>query len=358
MSQLYDGERQRPRSGARASAGMPPPRRKSPRNGGSGRGRASGRTRGSYDRRRRRSRGRGRLLMLLGVVVLIVVLAVVGKVLRSGGKTQTQPVTTPTSGVTLTAGRTRAQIGKLLQQQGVKGSYVKATVSSALLDPIAYGAPKDTPTLEGFLWPGNYVLRRPWTISELVSDQLQAFKRNFAAVSTKYAQARGLTPYDVVIIASLIQGEALLPGDFGKVASVVYNRLHLGMYLGLDSTVAYATGNYGDLTAKDLASGSAWNTINHKGLPPTPIDNPGAAAIETAATPPTTGYLYFINKVCGNGRLLFTASYARFLVWSGRWQRALRKAEKDGGSAEFCTAAKSGTTTQKPASGKPAGKSS
>jgi UPF0755 protein len=296
--------------------------------------------------------------MLVGVVVLIVVLAVVGKSLRSGGKKQTQPITTPTSGVTITAGRTRAEIGKLLRQQGVKGSYVKATVSSSLLDPTAYGAPKSTPTLEGLLWPGNYVLRRPWTISELVSDQLQAFKRNFAAVSTKYAQARGLKPYDVVIIASLIQGEALLPSDFGRVASVIYNRLRLGMYLGLDSTVAYATGNYGDLTAKQLASSSAWNTINHRGLPPTPIDNPGAAAIEAAAMPPTTGYLYFIDKVCGNGRLLFTSSYSRFLVWSGRWQRALKKAEKDGGSAEFCKPAKGGAQAQKAASGKPAGKSS
>lgn len=307
-------------------------------------------------------------MLLIGVVVLIIVLAVAGKALRSSGRKQSQPVTIPTSGVTITAGRTRAQIGKLLQQQGVKGSYVDSTVSSPLLDPTAYGAPKNTPTLEGFLWPGDYVLRRPWTISELVSDQLKAFKRNFAAINTKYAQAHGLTPYDVVIIASLIQGEALLPDDFGKVASVIYNRLRLGMYLGLDSTVAYATGNYGDLTAKQLASSSAWNTINHKGLPPTPINNPGAPAIEAAATPPTTDDLYFIDKVCGNGKLLFTSSYARFLVWSGRWQRALKKAEKNGGSAEFCKPAKSGTSSQgaastsgsatKAASGASAGKSS
>jgi UPF0755 protein len=117
---------------------------------------------------------------------------------------------------------------------------------------------------------------------------------------------------------------------------VIYNRLRLGMDLGLDSTVAYATGNYGNLTDRDLRSRSPWNTTNHPGLPPTPIDSPAIAAIQAAAHPSHTDYVYFINKVCGGGALRFTASYSQFLVWSDDWSAAVAKAARNGGNAEFC----------------------
>jgi UPF0755 protein len=120
------------------------------------------------------------------------------------------------------------------------------------------------------------------------------------------------------------------------VASVIYNRLRMGIDLGLDSTVSYATGNYGELTEAQLHSSSPWNTTNHPGLPPTPIDSPDLAAIQAAAHPTRSDYLYFINRVCGNGALRFTADYQQFLGWSAEWNAAVLRAQKHGGSPEFC----------------------
>jgi UPF0755 protein len=238
--------------------------------------------------------------------------------------------------VTIIPGHSRKQIQKLLHESEIRGSYLKATERSTLLDPTQYGAPAKIPSLEGFLWPDTYNLRKPVKIGPLVADQLAAFKRNFAQVNLNYAKSKNLTGYDVLKIASLLTAESMKAGDAAKVASVIYNRLRMNMDLGLDSTVSYATGNYGDLTEKDLQSKSPWNTTNHAGLPPTPINNPDLAAINAAAHPAKTDYVYFINKVCGNGALRFTARYSRFLHWSALWNAAVEKAAKHHGSPEFC----------------------
>jgi UPF0755 protein len=246
----------------------------------------------------------------------------------------------PTLSLTVIPGRSRKQVQAQLRARGVKGDYVRATIRSPELDPTRYGAPRNTPTLEGFLWPDTYDLRRPAKIGTLVKDQLERFKQEFAKVDFKYAASKNLSPYDVLKIASLITQEAMLPKDLPKAASVIYNRLRLGMELGLDSTVAYATGNYGTLTEKDLHSRSPWNTTNHLGLPPTPINSPDLQAINAAAHPAHTRYLYFINRVCGNGALRFTSSYQQFLGWSNDWNTAVAEAARNHGDAEFCKGGK------------------
>ncbi len=238
--------------------------------------------------------------------------------------------------LTIIPGRSRRQVQSQLRSDGVRGNYLRATISSPLLDPTVYGAPPSTPTLEGFLWPDTYSLRKPVQLSALVADQLKRFRQEFPKVDLSYARSKHLTGYDVLKIASLISEEAQLPRDLPRAASVIYNRLRLGMDLGLDSTVSYATGNYGTLTAKDLNSSSPWNTTNHPGLPPTPIDNPDLQAINAAAHPSHTNFIYFINKVCGNGALRFTSSYQQFLGWSNDWNNAVTVAAKHHGSAEYC----------------------
>jgi UPF0755 protein len=250
----------------------------------------------------------------------------------------TPPPPVPVTEVTIIPGRTRRQLDGLLRSQGVRGSYLRSTISSPDLDPIAYGAPKRTPSLEGFLFPDTYQVREPISIPALVADQLRRFKQQFAKVDMRYARSKNLTPYDVLIIASLIEGESRLPSDGPKVASVIYNRLRAGIDLGLDSTVEYATSNYtGNLTAADLNSRSPWNTRNHRGLPPTPIDSPSLQSINEAAHPAKTNYLYFVNKVCGNGALAFTPSYQTFLRLSADYQSAsARAARRRGASPEFC----------------------
>jgi uncharacterized YceG family protein len=107
------------------------------------------------------------------------------------------------------------------------------------------------------------------------------------------------------------------------VASVIYNRLAAGMPLQIDATTRYATGNYtSPLTVSQLSSPSPYNTRIHKGLPPTPIDNPGLASIEAAAHPAHTNYLYFVVKPCGGGEHAFASSYAQFLGYVRQYQKA------------------------------------
>jgi len=247
----------------------------------------------------------------------------------------TPPRAAKTTNITIAEGRTRAQINALLQAQGVKGSYVAATRSSPLINFAAYGAPRHTPDLEGFLFPDTYQLVNPISIQKLVGDQLATFRQQFRSVNLGYARSRHLTPYDVLIIASLVQGEAATAHDQPLVASVIYNRLRLGMPLQLDATTRYATGNYTKpLTQSQLNSRSPYNTRNHKGLPPTPIDNPGLAAIEAATHPARTNFLYFVAKVCGNGSSVFESSYKQFQADEAKYQQA--RSARGGRSPERC----------------------
>jgi uncharacterized YceG family protein len=248
----------------------------------------------------------------------------------------TAPPAAKTTNLTIIEGRTRAQINALLGSQGVPGSYFAATRRSPLINFAAYGAPRHTPDLEGFLFPDTYQLVEPISIQKLVNDQLTTFRREFAQVPLGYARSQHLTPYDVLIIASLIQGEAATARDQPLIASVIYNRLRRGMPLQLDATTRYATGNYTKpLTQSQLNSRSPYNTRIHNGLPPTPIDNPGLAAIEAATHPARTSYLYFVAKVCGNGSSVFESSYKKFQADVAKYQRARRA--RGGRSPERCS---------------------
>lgn len=235
----------------------------------------------------------------------------------------TAPPAAKVTEFTITPGRTRTYIADKLRSEHVPGDYLKATKRSRVLSPTAYGAPASTPDLEGFLFPDTYQLRVPVSVGALVTDQLQDFRRRFKAVNLSYARSRHLTAYDVLIVASLVQAEAQAPRDFPLVASVVYNRLKDNMRLEFDSTTRYATGNYNHpLTVSQLHSHSPWNTHTHSGLPPTPINNPDLAAIQAAAHPANTNYLYFVSKPCRSGALAFSASYSQFLANVQRLQAA------------------------------------
>ncbi len=216
------------------------------------------------------------------------------------------------------------------------GSYFAATRRSPLINLAAYGAPRHTPDLEGFLFPDTYQLVEPVSIQKLVNDQLKTFRQRFAHVNLGYARSKHLTPYDVLIVASLIQGEAATAHDQPLIASVIYNRLRRGMPLQLDATTRYATGNYSKpLTQSQLNSRSPYNTRIHKGLPPTPINNPGIAAIQAATHPARTNFLYFVAKVCGNGSSVFESSYKKFQADVAKYQRARRA--RGGRSPERCS---------------------
>lgn len=167
--------------------------------------------------------------------------------------------------------------------------------------------------LEGFLFPDTYDFDRKSTSAQLVQEQLQEFTSKWSTLDLSYARGKNLSPYDVLTIASMIEKEAVAPGDRAKVARVIYNRLHLGMTLGIDATIRYALHIPGtkSLTQSDLANPTPYNTRLHAGLPPTPIANPGLASIQAAAHPASGPWLYFVaspDKV----HSFFTASAEAF----------------------------------------------
>jgi peptidoglycan lytic transglycosylase G len=167
--------------------------------------------------------------------------------------------------------------------------------------------------LEGFLFPATYDFLPSTTSKQLAGKQLTAFDRNWGQLDLSYAKSKNLTPYDVLIIASMVERETLAPDERRLVAAVIYNRLHAGMPLGIDATIRYALNVPGtqSLRESQLQNPTPYNTRLHVGLPPTPIGNPGLASMQAAAHPAKVDYLYFVRKP-DKVHHFFTASYAAF----------------------------------------------
>ena len=152
--------------------------------------------------------------------------------------------------------------------------------------------------LEGFLFPATYDFTARETSPRLVAAQLKAFRANWAKLNLAYARSKNLTPYDVLIIASLIEKETPAPEERQLVSAVIYNRLHARMNLGIDATTRYGlhVPPTESLTQSELNSDNPYNTRKFLGLPPTPIGNPGLASMQAAAHPAHVNYLYFVRK--------------------------------------------------------------
>ena len=152
--------------------------------------------------------------------------------------------------------------------------------------------------LEGFLFPATYEFTGKTTSAQLVRAQLKAFQRNWAKVDLRYARSKNLTPYDVLIIASMVEKEAAAPEERQLIAAVIYNRLKARMSLGIDATVRYGLGVPAteSLRQSHLNSTNPYNTRKRVGLTPTPIANPGLASMQAAAHPARVNYLYFVRK--------------------------------------------------------------
>jgi UPF0755 protein len=122
-----------------------------------------------------------------------------------------------------------------------------------------------------------------------------------------------LTPYDVLIIASMVEKETLSPDERQLVSAVIYNRLHARMPLGIDATLRYGLDipPTESIHQSQLESDSPYNTRKHLGLPPTPIANPGLASLQAAAHPARVNYLYFVRKP-DKKHHFFTASFKAF----------------------------------------------
>jgi UPF0755 protein len=233
-----------------------------------------------------------------------------------------QPPVKRTVTVTVPEGYSRAQAALLVEEIGLKGDYTEETIRSRYLNQAKYGA-GGARNLEGFLFPDTFEMKPNAPVADLVQLQLEDFKRRIEGVDMSYARSKNLTIYDVLIIASLIEDEAGIPSQRKQVAAVVYNRLHEGIPLGIDATIRFATGNYTEpLTESELAVDSPYNTRLNAGLPPGPINSPGLDAIEAAAHPAKSDYLFYVNEPGTCGKLAFSETNAEFEADVARYNAA------------------------------------
>lgn len=157
---------------------------------------------------------------------------------------------------------------------------------------------------EGYLFPDTYLIPREATVNQIVTLMKNNFDSKYAALQKGTSN---FSENEIAIIASLVEREAKFANDRPLVASVIINRLNLGMALDIDATIQYALGYQPSenswwkktLTADDLNINSPYNTRKNAGLPPTPISNPGSAALEAAINPAKTDYLYYVSDKNG-----------------------------------------------------------
>jgi uncharacterized YceG family protein len=283
---------------------------------------------GGTDTGRRSPASRG-IPIAIGVLLGAAAIVAAVLLLRGGGEAApgTAPATTrvePELKIIFPEGFTRVQMAERIgavNEIAVKQrklepvlspeEYLVETRKSEL--PSEFGAGKKRSSLEGFLFPATYEFTEATTSRQLVDKQLAAFEKAWGKVDLSYAKERNLTPYDVLIIASMIEGEVRVPRERELVAAVIYNRLRAGMPLGIDATLRYGLDIPPDesISQSDLESKGPYNTRIRPGLPPTPINNPGLAAMEAAARPAAVDYLYYARKKDCKSHF-FTASADEF----------------------------------------------
>jgi UPF0755 protein len=179
----------------------------------------------------------------------------------------------------------------------------------------------DLPSLEGFLFPETYVFPREMGLDDVLVAMLAEFSNQVDQTLRDGFSRQGMTVYDAVTLASIIEKEAVVDEEKPMIASVFYNRLAAGMRLETDPTVQYALGYQEEsgawwkapLTLDDFGVESPYNTYIVYGLPPTPISNPGLSSLHAVAFPAETPYFYFRATCDGSGRHLFAITYEEHL---------------------------------------------
>lgn len=164
----------------------------------------------------------------------------------------------------------------------------------------------DAPNLEGYLFPDTYRFPPNTTPKEVIAAMVRRFRQVWDGKIAEEARATNKTAREIVTVASLVETEAKLADERPVVASVIYNRLRIGMPLGIDSTVIYASklaGKWrgdGKVYQSDLDRQSPYNTRRVRALPPGPIASAGARSLEAALRPAQSDYLYYVRDPARN----------------------------------------------------------
>ena len=162
-------------------------------------------------------------------------------------------------------------------------------------------------SLEGYLYPNTYFFFNDTSPADIVDTLVSQFWIEFDQKLLNRANELGLSVHEVVTLASIIEGEAMLDGERSTISSVYHNRLKINMKLQADPTIQYIIeGPPKTLSTRDLRIKSPYNTYQNYGLPPGPINNPGIQSIKAALYPLETDYLFFVAQ--GDGSHKFTTN--------------------------------------------------
>lgn len=197
--------------------------------------------------------------------------------------------------------------------EGFDGREILALIGARESDP------------EGLFFPDTYLFNRGSKESTLLRRAYQAMQRELATAWAGRNPALPLrTPYEMLILASIVEKETGMAEDRPQIAAVFMNRLRLGMPLQSDPTVIYGLGARfdGNLRRKDLETDTPWNTYTRRGLPPTPIALPGRDALRAVANPPASDKLYFVAR--GDGASVFSSTLGAHNQAVARYQKGQR----------------------------------
>ncbi|MGB9800198.1 MAG: endolytic transglycosylase MltG [Thermanaerothrix sp.] len=238
----------------------------------------------------------------------------VAHVLQKGGRVEIT--------VTILPGWRAEEIAQALRLSGLLES--ESQFLKIVRQPPAWEVLKtlDYPlSLEGFLMPGTYIFRRGMTVEQIIAQMVERFAQTLTPEIREGFARQGLSLYQGVILASIVEREGIVKEEYPLIASVFLNRLRAGMKLDSDPTVQYALGYDAHLNtwwknplkSEDFKINSPYNTYINTGLPPTPICNPGLEALQAVANPAQTSYYYFRAQCDQSGRHVFSETYEQHL---------------------------------------------
>lgn len=220
-----------------------------------------------------------------------------------------------TTKVTIPEGYTMEQIFHKLEDENVcsyddlMDAAANYSYNYSFIDQSMQG---DAKRLEGFLFPDTYEFYQGMQASSAINKFLENFHDRITAEMLEKADERGMTMQEVVTVASMIEKEAANDDERAMIAAVIYNRIEAGMPLQIDSTIMYVLPEHKDvLTVEDTKIDSPYNTYQNKGLPPTPIANPGLASLKATLSPASTQALYYALDAESGTHKFFT-SYGEF----------------------------------------------
>jgi len=225
----------------------------------------------------------------------------------------TPPTQVPTADVLIPPGYRITQIADAVEEAlGIPADEFLARVEQGTFD-LPPELPADAP-LEGFLWPETYRIPTRDDAGAVIQRLLDQFSEETAGLPWEQAESLGVTPYELVVIASMIEKEAAVQRDRPLIAGVIYNRLREGMALGIDATLLYDDPTPdGELSTADIETDGPYNTRMREGLPPTPIASPYLWSLRAALNPADTPYFYYV--LCGDdGAHRFAVTYDEHLA--------------------------------------------